>query len=70
VEEPEIRNRVLQDVIGLALQDGLKGRRLQVDGTYLPPDGSGSKTRSQAALLDKARRQGEGEPVIRPVAAP
>jgi polyphosphate kinase len=70
VEDPEIRNRVLQDVIGSAMQDGLKGRRLQTDGTYLPPDGSGSKTRSQAALLDKARRQGEGEPVIRPVAAP
>jgi hypothetical protein len=57
-------------VIGLALQDGLKGRRLQVDGTYVPHDANGSKTRSQTALLDKARRQGEAEPVIRPVAVP
>ena len=69
VEDPEIRARLLDEVIGSALRDGIKGRRLTVDGTYVPHEATGQPVRSQTALLERARRQGEAEPVIRPVAA-
>ena len=77
VEDPTLRARLLDEVLGIALADNVKARRLQVDGSYLrvTPGGNGTpEVRSQVMMLDAARRTGipkiPAEPVIRHAAAP
>jgi polyphosphate kinase len=76
VEDSALRARLLDEVLGLALADNIKARRLQVDGTYvqMTPRGNQPALRSQMALLDAARRSGipaiATKPVIRHAAAP
>jgi polyphosphate kinase len=74
VEDAALRARLLDEVLGAALADNVKARRLQSDGSYVPVGADGRAAfRSQAALLDGARRAAEGkrsEPLIRHVAAP
>ncbi len=74
VEDPLLRQRLLDEAIGLGLKDTVKARQLQPDGSYAPrpltPDGQ--PLRSQTVLLDLARRQAPHLPdaVLRHVASP
>ncbi|MFZ5470892.1 MAG: polyphosphate kinase 1 [Myxococcota bacterium] len=73
VEEPSLRVRLLEEIVGTGLKDNVKARRLLVDGTYVPIQPNGAQVRSQAVLMELAKRAGEPktkEPVIRHVAAP
>ncbi|HJZ87556.1 MAG TPA: polyphosphate kinase 1 [Polyangia bacterium] len=75
VEDPAVRQRLLEEVLGLALSDNVKARRLQVDGSYSRIRANGAaEIRSQIMMLDAARRAGipkiPAEPVIRHAAAP
>jgi polyphosphate kinase len=77
IEDPSLRSRLLGEVLGLALGDNVKARRLQADGSWLrltPTEGGERALRSQAALLEAARRAGlpavPPKPVIRHAAAP
>jgi polyphosphate kinase len=74
VEDPALRTRLLDEVLGVALRDNQKARQLLVDGNYSPVPRDGSPVRSQMMLLEMARRSGErigGEPqVLRHAAAP
>jgi polyphosphate kinase len=73
VEDPALRARLLDQVLGLALRDGVKARRLRLDGSYGRAEPGGTPVRSQEALLLAARRAGEGAPrppVLRQVPAP
>ncbi len=75
VEDPAIRARILEEVLGLGFKDNVKARQLTVDGTYLPaPLQLDAQTvRSQALQLELARRapvEHKLEPVIRHVASP
>ncbi|MFL5357879.1 polyphosphate kinase 1 [Archangium sp.] len=56
VEEPAIRQRLLDEVLGVALGDNVKARRLGVDATYVPVGRDGTAVRSQAVLMELARR--------------
>jgi polyphosphate kinase len=56
VEDPAIRQRLLDEVLGVALRDNVKARRLQVDGTYGPVGLDGTPVRSQGVLMEMARR--------------
>ncbi|WP_233261423.1 polyphosphate kinase 1 [Vitiosangium sp. GDMCC 1.1324] len=56
VEDPAIRQRLLDEVLGVALKDNVKARRLQVDGSYVPVSKDGTAVRSQAVLMEMARR--------------
>jgi polyphosphate kinase len=70
VEDPGLRARVLDEVLGLALRDTQKAHRLEQDGTYRRLAGA-LPLRSQEALLDHARRAASpGRAVIRQVPAP
>ena len=71
VEDPQIRARLYEEILGGALKDNVKSRRLQADGSYVPADPSGN-VRSQMVLLDLARRAGEPKlsEALRHVAAP
>ncbi len=73
VEEPALKARILDEVIGLGLRDNVKARQLQSDGTYvpIPLQLDGQTVRSQTVLMDLARRSVTGtESVLRHVASP
>jgi polyphosphate kinase len=74
VDDPVIRARLLDEVLGSALRDNVKARRLKSDGTYEPVPPVEPAVRSQTLLLDTVRRVAEppppGETVLRHVAAP
>jgi len=74
VEDPALKARVLDEVLGLGLKDNVKARQLQSDGSYLPIPLAldGQTVRSQTVLLELARRTSAGgpEPVLRHVASP
>jgi polyphosphate kinase len=74
VRDPAARARLLDEVLGESLRDNAKARRLNVDGTYarIVP-GEAPPHRSQAALLESARRgtaRPAAETVIRHAVAP
>jgi polyphosphate kinase len=58
IEDPTLRQRVLDEVLGLGLRDNVKARQLLPDGTYVPVplQLDGQTVRSQSLLLDLARR--------------
>lgn len=62
VEDPVIRQRLLDEVLGVALKDNVKARRLQVDGTYVPVGRDGTQVRSQGVLMELARRNNQQDP--------
>lgn len=73
VEDPALRQRLLDEVLGVGLKDNVKARRLQRDGTYVPVGQEGAPVRSQGVLLELARRVADPKPIeslIRHVAAP
>ena len=73
VEDLAIRNRLLDEVLGAALRDNQKARRLQPDGTYVLVPPGVVKVRSQMVLLDAAKAAAETPaeaPVLRTVASP
>ncbi|MGZ5957463.1 MAG: polyphosphate kinase 1 [Myxococcaceae bacterium] len=72
VEDPVIRLRLLDEVLGLGLRDDTKATELQPDGTYSPVRTEGGPTvRSQMVFLERAHRGEPGkEAVIRHIAAP
>ena len=74
VEEPALKARLVDEVLGAALADDAKARRLLPDGRYERPAAERPARRSQEALL-AAARQAAGEPgnrppLIRPVPVP
>ncbi len=71
VEDPAIRARLLDEVLGFYMRDNVKARRLLVDGQYVRSTDNGSPFRSQAMLLETAKRSGEAKSaILRQVPAP
>jgi len=72
VEDPAIRLRLLDEVLGIGLRDDAKAAELRPDGTYSPVTTEGGPTvRSQMIFLERAHRGEPGrEAVIRHLAAP
>jgi polyphosphate kinase len=58
VEDPALKARILDEVLGTALRDNVKARQLQPDGSYIPVplQLDGQTMRSQYYLLEQARR--------------
>ncbi len=65
VEAPELKARLGDEVLGLALQDTARARRLQADGRYLRDPVEPGAVRSQQALVESAVR---GRPAPGPAA--
>ncbi|MDP3235337.1 MAG: polyphosphate kinase 1 [Myxococcales bacterium] len=74
VEDPALKLRLLDEVMGLGLKDNVKARQLQPDGSYLPRPLAldGQTIRSQTMMLELVKRQSPAtaEPVLRHVASP
>src|SRR5262249_24880581 len=72
VEDPATPQRLLDEVLGIGLQDDTKASELKPDGTYAPVRSeNGDRVRSQMVFLDRAHRiEPSKEAVIRHIAAP
>jgi polyphosphate kinase len=72
VEDPVIRLRLLDEVLGISLKDDAKAAELQSDGAYSPVRAEeGPAIRSQMVFLERAHRAEAGkEAVIRHIAGP
>jgi polyphosphate kinase len=74
IEDPAVRARLLDEVLGIALKDNMKARHLQADGSYARAVRGTPEVRAQTELLETARRVGIAklptEPVIRHSPAP
>jgi polyphosphate kinase len=73
VEAPELRARLLNEVLAIPLQDNVKAHRLTADGNYERVESGQTPVRSQMVLLEAARRSAQirfVEPVIRHAPAP
>ena len=72
LEDPQLRARALDEVLGVALRDNVKATRLQADGKYVSVPSEGEPVRAQQALLELAKRAAEGPTatVLRHAAAP
>jgi polyphosphate kinase len=72
IEDPAIRARVLDEVLGIALRDCVKAKRLLSDRSYVAVEPGSVAVRSQMILLDRARRAADAstEAVLRHAAAP
>ncbi|MEM9069200.1 MAG: polyphosphate kinase 1 [Myxococcota bacterium] len=80
IEDDAIRRRVVDQVLGIALDDNVKASVLHSDGSYArvetPEDGEGDRVRSQARFLElakaaevaaMARARAERPFIVRPV---
>jgi polyphosphate kinase len=73
VEDPALRARLLDEVLGTSLRDTAKARRLRIDGTYERVEPRAEDLRSQMVCLEAARRAAEAPPrppLLRQVRAP
>ncbi len=73
VEDKALKARLVGEILGLPLQDQVRARRLQPDGTYRQPEGGPGAVRSQQALCEAAQLgRGVTRPtvVLRPAPAP
>jgi polyphosphate kinase len=64
VEDPALRLRLLDEVLGFGLRDTAKATELKADGSYqpVPPSAGGAGFRSQMAVLELVRRHDELKP--------
>jgi len=73
VEDPALRMRLLDEVLGVGLRDDVKATELRPDGSYVAVGHDGEpRLRSQMLFLEKAHKQETAKPegVMRHVAAP
>ncbi len=59
IETPELRDRLVDEVLGAALHDNVNARTLQPDGKYIRAQTTAAPLRSQYVLMDAARRSSE-----------
>jgi polyphosphate kinase len=74
IEDPQLKTRLLDEVLGTSLRDNVKATRLMTDGTYEKVKTEGPPIRSQAVLLEAAKRATDAKaaavPVLRHATAP
>jgi polyphosphate kinase len=66
VDDDELRDRVVDEILGIALGDNVKARRLQADGTYVrvrhDPASGKPPLRSQYRFMELAREKAQAGP--------
>jgi polyphosphate kinase len=55
IEDPALKARLLDEVLGTILRDDVKARALQSDGSYAPVSHAAPHLRSQTALMETAK---------------
>ena len=72
VEDEGLRDRVIDEILGIALKDNVKARQLQSDGRYLRKqaaqsadgDGPEASLRSQYRFMELAREKAQAGPPL------
>jgi polyphosphate kinase len=68
VEDDALRDRVVEEILGITLQDNVKARRLLADGTYVRVRNDGSNgspvIRSQHRFMELAREKAQAVPPL------
>jgi polyphosphate kinase len=65
VEDPELRNRVIEEILAVSLADNVKARRLLPDGKYERVKAEGKPAvRSQARFMELAREKAQSNPAL------
>jgi polyphosphate kinase len=67
VDDAELRDRVVDEILAIALADNVKARRLLPDGTYervKPADANAKLVRSQVRFMELAREKAQAGPGI------
>jgi polyphosphate kinase len=70
IEDPRLKNRIVDGILGVVLMDNVKARLLQPDGTYRrvqPKSANEPAIRSQVEFQNMARELSSADP-IRPAA--
>jgi len=59
IDDPKLRDEILQDIIPALLNDRVKARELQADGSYvrLKPEPGGKRSQAQLYFRERARKQ-------------
>lgn len=57
IEDPAGRKRIMEEVLGICLQDNVKARVLQPDGTYIRVPAGEPRIQTQVVLSERAREQ-------------
>lgn len=72
VEQPNLKQRVISEIIAISLADNVKARELLPSGAYrrLSPSGNEPKLRSQERFLELAAQSAVGRHPEEPTAAP
>jgi polyphosphate kinase len=70
IEDPPLKQRLLNEVLGTALRDDVKARALQPDGNYVRVQRPGPAVRSQMVLLETARASAQQPITVPNEAAP
>jgi polyphosphate kinase len=66
VDDEELRDRVVDEILAVALRDNVKARRLLSDGNYVRvrPEGDAPTVRSQYRFMELAREKAQAGPGI------
>jgi polyphosphate kinase len=66
VDDEDLRVRVVDEILAIALRDNVKARRLLADGTYVRvrPEGDAPPVRSQYRFMELAREKAQAGPGI------
>jgi polyphosphate kinase len=66
VDDDDLRDRVVNEILGITLADNVKARRLLADGTYVRvrPEGGAVPVRSQYRFMEIAREKAQAGPGI------
>jgi polyphosphate kinase len=70
IEDPPLKQRLLNEVLGTALRDNVKTRALQPEGNYVRVQRPGAAVRSQIVLLETARASAQPPITVPNEAAP
>ncbi|HWE39666.1 MAG TPA: polyphosphate kinase 1 [Isosphaeraceae bacterium] len=69
IEDPRLKNRIVDGILGVVLSDNVKARVLQPDGTYVrvpPPRDGEPAVRSQVEFQNMARELSAADPIRSP----
>ena len=66
IEDPSLRSRIIDQILGVVLSDNVKARELQPDGSYrrIKPRPGEPVIRSQVEFQNMARERAESSPMV------